>query len=295
MIVARSAAILVAIAIAASSAHAVGIDCGSTTAARGGGAAVAVTLTNDPKTEVAGTQNDLEFDDTILTLDLANCAINPNIGPGTDTNKRLENSLLADPPRVRNIVVSLENANPIPDGELYTCAFEVDPEAPLGDIILVNTGLVASDPQGNRLPVTGTDCSISIVECIDDADCPNGQVCVDGTCIDATPIPTPTPECTDDNDCPPGQVCVDGMCVEATPTPIPECSDDDDCPPGQVCVNGVCVEATPTPSTGGGGGCNCKIDPNASRSGAPGILVLLLPAILLWLRRRTTKTKGLRD
>ena len=269
MIVARSAAILVAIAIAASSAHAVGIDCGSTTAAGGGVAAVAVTLTNDPKTAVAGMQNDLEFDDAILTLDLTNCTINPNIGPGTDADKSLENSLLADPARVRNIIVALENVNPIPDGELYTCAFEVDPEAPLGDVILENTRLVASDPQGNRLSVMGTDCSITIVECVDDADCPNGEVCVDGTCVDATPTPTPTPECTDDNDCPPGQVCVDGRCVDTTPTP------------------------TPTFFSTGSGGCNCKIDPNAPRSGAGSALALLLPAALLWWRRRA-RTKGLR-
>jgi Cys-rich repeat protein len=58
---------------------------------------------------------------------------------------------------------------------------------------------------------------------------------------------TPPVECSVDADCPAGQVCVNGVCVTPPPPPPPvTCSVDADCPAGQVCVGGVCVPA-PTP------------------------------------------------
>lgn len=44
-------------------------------------------------------------------------------------------------------------------------------------------------------------------------------------------------ECSVDADCPDGQVCFNGRCIETT-----LCSIDGDCPEGQVCVNGVCID-----------------------------------------------------
>ena len=79
-------------------------------------------------------------------------------------------------------------------------------------------------------------------ECTTDADCPPGQICKDGKCVDGPtpnpdpdpPTPEPTPECTTDKDCPPGQICEDGKCV-------PGCRKDEDCPDGHICEDGVCV------------------------------------------------------
>jgi len=45
------------------------------------------------------------------------------------------------------------------------------------------------------------------------------------------------PECVTDADCPTGYVCVNGVCVLEGP----ECVTNADCPTGYICVNGVCV------------------------------------------------------
>ena len=54
------------------------------------------------------------------------------------------------------------------------------------------------------------------------------------------PAPEPTPECTTDADCPDGQICDAGQCVDA---PAPECEADEDCPDGQICDEGQCIDA----------------------------------------------------
>ena len=76
-------------------------------------------------------------------------------------------------------------------------------------------------------------------ECVNDADCAEGQVCENGVCTDA-----PVPECETDADCAEGQVCENGVCTDA---PVPECAEDADCAEGQVCEEGVCVEGPEDP------------------------------------------------
>jgi MYXO-CTERM domain-containing protein len=193
--------------------------------------------------------------------------------------------------------VSLENSDPIPSGLLYTCTFDVSPAAAVGDYTLANINVRASDPQGDVVPTTATDCRIAIAaaptptptpQCTNDDDCPPGEVCVDGSCVVATPTATPIGFCEDNEDCPDGQVCVNNRCVTPTPTatPIGYCEDEEDCPDGQVCVNNMCV--TPTPKKGGGGGgCSCEIDPGAAGGWQAGdVLAVLLPALVLALRWR---------
>lgn len=51
------------------------------------------------------------------------------------------------------------------------------------------------------------------------------------------PTPPEPPECVTDADCPEGYVCVNGICVLEGP----ECVTNADCPTGYICVNGVCV------------------------------------------------------
>jgi MYXO-CTERM domain-containing protein len=228
--------------------------------------------------------------------------------------------------------VALDNTNPIPSGYLYRCTFHVSPSAELREYTLNNVNVRASNPDGMLVPTSTGNCGIDVVEaptptptsqCQNDEDCPDGQVCVDGECVTATPTRTATPigyctgdddcpdgqvcvnnmcvtptptrtpigYCTGDDDCPDNQVCVDNMCVTPTPTPTPigYCTDNEDCPDGQVCVNNMCVTVTPTArKKSGGGGCSCEIDPGArGRSGD--VLAVLLPALILalrWRRRR---------
>ncbi len=231
-----------------------------------------------------------------------------------------------NPLTVRNLLASLGNTDPIPAGALYTCTFRVAADAELGDYTLINTRVIASSPTGERYPVTAGDCTINVTEaptptptpectddndcptgqvcldgecvaatptpigyCTDDEDCPSGQVCVDNRCVTATPTPTPIGYCTDTNDCPEGQTCIDNMCVAFTATPIGYCTDDDDCADGEVCVDNMCMETTPVPRRGGGGGCSCEIDPGAAGGRAADLLAVLLPALVLLLRRRARR------
>lgn len=236
------------------------VACGDIEAPQGGTATVTIELQLEGEEVVAGVQNDLEFDPAVFSIAPSDCAINPAIGPDTAADKRLNTSLPPDgATRVRNLVVALDNVNPIPSGALYTCTFHVAAEAPLGEQTLANVNVRASDPAGDVVPTTAGNCTIVVREaptptptpqCENDDDCPSGEVCVDGSCVTATPTNTPVGFCRNDQDCPEGQVCVDNRCVTPTPTqtPIGYCTSDDDCPEGQVCVDNMCVNATPTPT-----------------------------------------------
>lgn len=117
-------------------------------------------------------------------------------------------------------------------------------------------------------------------DCLGDEQCDNGDVCLpdSNTCVSPTPSDTPT--------------------VTETPTITPTTTSTpctNDCPPGYSCVNGVCVRNTPTVTAtatvtphdgGGGGGCSCEILPGAKPNRKAAGLALLVPAALLWLRRR---------
>ena len=66
--------------------------------------------------------------------------------------------------------------------------------------------------------------------CADDGDCPVGDHCDMGVCVD-------NQACTDNGDCPPTMACEDGTCL-----PIGSCDDDDDCPAWAHCEDGQCVQ-----------------------------------------------------
>jgi MYXO-CTERM domain-containing protein len=149
-------------------------------------------------------------------------------------------------------------------------------------------------------------------------DCPPGEVCADdGMCKPATPTLTPTASltrgetatytptptrtatppipCTVTSDCPTPLVCIDGTCE-----PPGRCDSDDDCPPSQRCDLGTmqCVPrptltptGTPKSGGGGGGGCGCRVDPHETE-GPQTAAVVLLPALLVWLRRRSRPLPG---
>jgi hypothetical protein len=111
---------------------------------------------------------------------------------------------------------------------------------------------------------------ICVAICIDDTNCPPGQICGDdGQCESGCNDPLDCPvgqDCVDGQctipacqDCEEGEVCIDGecvlaqcftdydcpedmLCVEGTCVPIPPaCEVDEDCPPGYECEDGECV------------------------------------------------------
>lgn len=85
---------------------------------------------------------------------------------------------------------------------------------------------IPADANSNNVP--------DIVErdgCTEDAECLNGGVCVNGTCVIATACEAPA-------DCPNGYTCTNGRCVI---TPTGTCTTTDDCDNGLVCDNGQCV------------------------------------------------------
>jgi hypothetical protein len=99
-------------------------------------------------------------------------------------------------------------------------------------------------PEDCPPPCDGDDpetCPPNPPECEIDPDCPNGELCEDGTCV--------PPECEIDTDCPNGEDCDGGVCVppcdgsdpETCPPNPPECEVNADCPGGELCSGGTCV------------------------------------------------------
>jgi MYXO-CTERM domain-containing protein len=116
--------------------------------ATGGAAQVCVSLVTGGE-EVAGTQNDLVWDGTCMSLNENGCSAAGT--HGKQVNTRLQNS--ADF-RMRVLVLSLSDVDPIDDGVLYCC--RVQGEAPSGSccsISVVNTG--ASDSKGKAVAGVG--------------------------------------------------------------------------------------------------------------------------------------------
>jgi YVTN family beta-propeller protein len=127
---------------------------------------------------VAGMQNDLAFDPSIVTLDsVRDCVVNPAIADtaaGCDDGdvslacKTLARSLAGCDPdsvpgscRLRAILFNTgaNVGNPIPNGLLYTCSFRIVDPSRLPTTVVVQNA-VASSPLGERLDAIGRDATI---------------------------------------------------------------------------------------------------------------------------------------
>ncbi len=64
-------------------------------------------------------------------------------------------------------------------------------------------------------------------ECVDDGGCPEGDFCLEGSCVD----------CLDDDACGADEICFENVCQ-----PRPECIEDNDCRLGFLCIDNECVE-----------------------------------------------------
>ena len=90
--------------------------------------------------------------------------------------------------------------------------------------------------------------------CGKDADCKEGQLCINKKCV----------QCGKDSDCPAGETCQDNACVAKA-----ECISDDQCEASQVCKDGACRACESNTECGPGGKCEagecqrakpCKVD-----------------------------------
>lgn len=98
--------------------------------------------------KVAGTQNDLIWDAKCSNLKAGSCAAVP------DSKKPLHGNT---PPSLqstyRALVFALDNVDPIRDGMLYCCDFEMTAPDPCCEVRFDRLG--ASDPVGNALDMVG--------------------------------------------------------------------------------------------------------------------------------------------
>ena len=98
--------------------------------------------------KIAGTQNDLIWDGSCAALKANSCAA------VADSKKPLHgNTPPTLPNTYRALVFALDNVDPIRDGALYCCDYELTANPECCSIKFDRLGV--SDPVGNALPVTG--------------------------------------------------------------------------------------------------------------------------------------------
>ena len=145
------------------------INVGGASGPNGATVPITVTLANSGG-QVAAAGVDLSYNETQarvrrLTDGSLDCSIAPGISPGTTADKMLLTSVIPGDvmTTLRVGVVSFTDTvtQPIPDGTLFTCNFEIRPAASGGTISLTNTP-ETSDADGNDLETTGSNGSISI-------------------------------------------------------------------------------------------------------------------------------------
>lgn len=137
---------LAALLAAPGAAHAVNLTLEATNSDAG---AVRVCVGLDSTGQkVAGTQNDLVWDGSCAALKATSCAAVP------DSKKPLHGNTPPNLPNTyRALVFALDNVDPIRDGALYCCDYELTAKSDCCAIKFDRLGV--SDPVGNALPVTG--------------------------------------------------------------------------------------------------------------------------------------------
>ncbi len=106
--------------------------------------------------------------------------------------------------------------------------------------------------------------SISVVECVTDADCSDANVCTDDVCAGGTcRNPQNNVPCDDGNPCTAGDVCSGGVCSSGATVPGC-CRTHSDCNDGNVCTNDLCeggvCRSSPGPAVLCDDGDPCTID-----------------------------------
>ncbi len=144
------------------------INLDSVSGAPGATVSIAATLVNGGGVVVA-TSNDITYDSTKVNVLLKpngkpDCTINLDIGPDSVPGKNLSTSQPTSPATAKILrigVLSTENVNVIPDGQLFTCKFMIADAAAAGAVTLDNVPR-ASDAASNLVPVVGADGTITV-------------------------------------------------------------------------------------------------------------------------------------
>ncbi|MGD9763881.1 MAG: hypothetical protein AB7V27_09230 [Candidatus Binatia bacterium] len=146
----RCAAPLAAVLLLATTAHGVRLVATDAQVSQPGEYGQICVVLDTGGLEVAGTQNDLVWDGSCATLDESNCSAAGSHG------KQALFKLQREDFRMRALVLSLANTNPIGNGQtLYCC--NVQSEAAPGSCCAINlVAATASDPSGNPLGAQGS-------------------------------------------------------------------------------------------------------------------------------------------
>ncbi len=115
--------------------------------------------------------------------------------------------------------------------------------------------------QGGSVEVGSVTFTIQVqsrTACQDNNDCPRGQDCVNGACVEPA-----GDECSNNDQCPEGYACEDGYCRPEGTLPD-SCNASEDCPAGYYCENHRCYpcdEGNQLPECqAGGDGCETDAD-----------------------------------
>jgi len=144
------------------------VQIGSGAGVPGGTASFSVSF-DAPGESVAGIQNDITFSPETPIAARPNgrpdCAVNPAINKnGSAFVFRPSGCTVGvSCTGTRALVLALDNVDPIPNGaQLYTCNVEIAPAAPFGTYPLVGSNPGASDPNGQAIPSSIVDGSITV-------------------------------------------------------------------------------------------------------------------------------------
>ncbi len=237
----------------AASAEAVRLAVDSATVAASGDTASLCVSLDSEGLEVAGTQNRIYWNPSCITPLDEECRTSP-------THSKTAYTLLhdeADPPWIATLVISLQESGPIPDGELYCCNFVAHLDAP-GDCCGVQlTDAISASPDAERLT---TDIGDSGTICLDPDATPRPPIIPDTR----TPTWTPSPAPWDPTATPTATT----VPTEAAPTTTPLQSGNAQAVPGDENDD------------------SCQVTRGDDASGLAALL--LLPAVLVWRRRRAS-------
>ncbi|MBI3783213.1 MAG: hypothetical protein HY270_07415 [Deltaproteobacteria bacterium] len=158
--------------------------------------------------QISATSNDIQYDSTQINVVLKSgnkpdCTIDASINPDSAVSK----SLVASLPTVSGLpagfktlrigIFGSDNANPIPDGPLFTCKFAIAAGA-TGSLTLKNIP-GASDPAAMPVPVSGSDGVVTVGSVA-----PTNTSAPQATSTPTTPpAPTNTPPVPPTNTAPP--------------------------------------------------------------------------------------------
>jgi hypothetical protein len=282
------------------------VNIGNALGSPGGAANVTVSLATENE-EAAAAQIDVMFDPALLSIATEDCVKDARL-----TSQALNVFLLGDPADTVRIAVS-DQSPPIARltaGALVSCAFHVAENAPFGDTALVADTVVVGARSGQRICGPGTTA----------CDSTDGVVSIGVPTVTPTATITPTPQQTPTNTSTrqPTSTATPETTATATPTvqvtaTVTPTGGGEGTPtntPEATMTNTRAATATSTPqptatSTEGqegtptstrtntpGGGANgngsggCAIVPVSQVNPLRSLILLAIPALLLWGRRR---------